>query len=264
MICVWEQNRRPLHVSVDTGSNPRPDQRRHMVATNWALLRPTLFSLFCFFYPQILPLLSPLLASFPQIPPLPLSPIPVFIMSHFRSLFLFQTDPSPSLSPNPSRSFPYPYHTFTTCQEDSGLCGFCPALGEVQLRLRWAGCRFGLRSRPGPTVRKWPLLWFKLTMRQRNRAFFFCWREEQEKWGERVRSHLQATWKRAVIDSKPSLIKYFVHCPKNILPEVVLLLSHAPSKLSQICMVRSKTFCFCQLILQSIIYWTSRFLSQAL
>lgn len=77
---------------------------------------------------------------------------PFFIMSHFRSLFLFQTDPS--LSPNPSQSFPYPYHTFTTCQEDSGLCGFCPALGEVQLRLRWAGCRFGLRSRPGPTVRK--------------------------------------------------------------------------------------------------------------
>lgn len=29
------------------------------------------------------PVLSPLLASFPQIPPPPLSPIPIFIMSHF-------------------------------------------------------------------------------------------------------------------------------------------------------------------------------------
>ncbi len=29
------------------------------------------------------PVLSPLLASFPQIPPLPLSPIPIFIMSYF-------------------------------------------------------------------------------------------------------------------------------------------------------------------------------------
>lgn len=96
--------------------------------------------------------LSPLFASFPQIPPL--SPIPNFHHVPLRSFFLFQTDPSPSLIPNPSQCFPYPYHTFTTCQEDLGLCGFYPTLGAVQLRLHWAGCWFGLRSRPGPTVRK--------------------------------------------------------------------------------------------------------------
>lgn len=44
-----EANRRPRHVSVDTGSNPQPDQRRHMLATNGALLRPSLFSPFSFF-----------------------------------------------------------------------------------------------------------------------------------------------------------------------------------------------------------------------
>lgn len=175
MICVWEQNRRPLHVSVDAGSNPRPDQRRHMVATNWLLLGPTLFSLFCFFYPSTDPSsaftsprffpanTAPSTFSYPRF-----SSCPTFDLS-FSSKRIHR---HPSLLTLP-RSFPYPYHTFTTCQEDSGLCGFCPALGEVQLRLRWAGCRFGLRSRPGPTVRKWPLLWFKLAMRQRNRASFF-------------------------------------------------------------------------------------------
>lgn len=60
-------NRRPLHVSVDTGSNPRPDQRRHMVPTNWVLLRPSLFSLFCFFYPQIFSCAFTSLCLFPTI-----------------------------------------------------------------------------------------------------------------------------------------------------------------------------------------------------
>lgn len=103
-----------------------------------------------------------------------------------RSFFLFQMDPSPSLFPNPSWCFPYPYHTFTTCQENLGLCGFCQILGAVQHRLHWAGCRFGLRSKPGPTVRKWPLLWFKLAMRQRNRAFLLAvHRGKSRKSGER-------------------------------------------------------------------------------
>ena len=107
-----------------------------------------------------------------------------------RSFFPFETEPSPSLFPNPPRCFPYPYHTFTTCQEDLGLCGFCPALGAVQLRLHRAGCRFGLQSRPGPTVRKWPLLWFKLAMRQHNRAFF-CWRLTEERVGKVGRESTQ-------------------------------------------------------------------------
>lgn len=140
-------------------------------------------------------------------------------------LFLFQMDPLLLLFPNPSWCFPHPYHTLTTCQEELGLCGFCQVLGAVQLGLHWAGCWFCLRSRPGPTVRKWPLLWFKLVLRQHNRAF--CWRLVEEragKWEERVCSHLQTTWKLAVIDSKPPLIKCYVCWPKNILPEVVVLL----------------------------------------
>lgn len=156
----------------------------------------------------------------------PFSSCPTSIFS-----FLFQMDPSPSLFPNPPWCFPYPYHTFTTCQEDLGLCGFCPALGVLQLRLHWAGCRFDLRSRPRPTVRKWPLLWFKLAMRQRNRVFFFFFfagdshrKEKKKSRVERMCSHLQTTWKWVVIDSKPSLIKYYVGWPKNILPEVVVLL----------------------------------------
>lgn len=39
--------------------------------------------------------------------------------------------------------------------------------------LEWASevstvlvCQFGLRGRPGPTVRKWPFVWFKLVMKQ--------------------------------------------------------------------------------------------------
>lgn len=42
-------------------------------------------------------------------------------------------------------------------------------------------CRFGLWSRRGPTVRKWPLLWFKLAMRQCNMAL--CWQLAEERAG---------------------------------------------------------------------------------
>lgn len=135
------------------------------------------------------PVLSPLFASFPQSSPLPLSPIPVFHRVSLQSFLLFQMDPSPSLFPNPSWCFLYPYHTFTTCQEDLGLCGFCPALGALQLRLHCAGCRFSVLSRPGPTVRKWPLLWFKLAMRQCNSILFFAGglqRKEQKKWERKI------------------------------------------------------------------------------
>lgn len=78
--------------------------------------------------------------------PFQLSPIPIFIMSSSDLFFPFQMDSSPSHFPNPSWCFPYPHHTSTTCQKDLGLCGFCPALGAVQLRLHWAGWWFGLRS----------------------------------------------------------------------------------------------------------------------
>lgn len=128
---------------------------------------------------KFLPILSPLLASFLQITDPSTFSYPHFHHVLLWSFFLFQIYPLPFLFPNPSWYFPYHYHTFTTCQEDFGLCGFCPALGTVQLRLHWAGCRFGLWSRPGPTVRKWPLLWFKLAMRQRNTAF--CWRFIEER-----------------------------------------------------------------------------------
>lgn len=84
-------SKQAARVSVDTGSNPRPDQRRHMVATN-SVLAPRLLN-FC---PSNL-VLSPLFASFPQIPPSPLSPIPISLLSHLGSFFLFQTYPSPSL-----------------------------------------------------------------------------------------------------------------------------------------------------------------------
>lgn len=113
-------------------------------------------------------------------------PSSTFSYLHFHqvllwSCFFLQINPLASLLPNTPWCFPYPYHTFTTCAEDLGLRGFCPALAANQLRLHWAGCWFGLRSRPGPTVRKWPLLWFKLAMRQHNRAF--CWLIEEERAG---------------------------------------------------------------------------------
>lgn len=160
-----------------------------MVATNWVLVRPSLFSLFCSFYLQIFSCTFTSLCLFPANTAPSTFSCPRFHHVVLQSFFLFQMDPSPSPFPNPSWCFPYPYHTFTTCQEDSGLCGFCPALGAIQLRLHWAGCRLGLWSRPGPTVRKRPLLWFKLAMRQCNRAF--CWRLTEGRAGKVGRESTQ-------------------------------------------------------------------------
>lgn len=126
------------------------------------------------------PALSPLLASFPQIPPLLLSLVPIFILSYFgfsfSSKWIHRHLPFlnlPDVSHFPVALSPHVGKTWVCV-----VC-FCPALRAVQLRLHWAGYRFGLWSKPGPALRKWPLLWFKLATRQRNRAF--CWRPTEEK-----------------------------------------------------------------------------------
>lgn len=107
--------------------------------------------------------------SYPHFPPVP------------PRIFLSLPNISIAIPFSPPQSFPYPYRTFTTCQEDLGLCGFCPNLGAVQLRLHWAGCRF-------VSLSKWPLLWFKLATRHRCRPFLqAACRGKSRSWGrERV------------------------------------------------------------------------------
>jgi len=146
MICVWEQADGPCMFLLTLVQILGQIKDATWLQKN----RVRRFSLFCFY--KSYPVLSPLFASFPQIPPFLLSPISPF-SSCPTSIFL--SHQNISIAVTFSQCFSYPDHSFTTCQGRLGLVWFLPyTLGAVQLGLHWAGRRVGLRSGPGPTVRK--------------------------------------------------------------------------------------------------------------
>lgn len=152
---VSKQTHDPLKISVDIGLNYK-DATWFQIKWQWFFI----FSHLRFHLIHIIPALSLILVCFL----LSLRPVPnpIFIRFYFLSIA------SPPFYPRCS-CFPYLYHTFTTCQEDQGLCGFCPVLGAVQLNICEAVTGFGfvLVKQSSPIVRKWTFFWFKLSMRQR-------------------------------------------------------------------------------------------------